>query len=153
VGIAFSREKITPKLFQELTPLIAGHYVEISHYKDIECVPDWAHYERLDKADILKIFTVRRGDELVGYSVFFVAPHPHFKKSIQATEDLLYLDPDFRKGRMGHDFIAFCDKCLADDHVDVVYRHVTTKKDFSALLTRMEYDLVDLVYARRLNHG
>lgn len=153
MNLVLDRERFGDALIAEMQPLIELHHSEISHFKDLELDPSFDSYKALEEAGILRFFTVRDDDkfgELVGYSVWTVTAHPHFKGIKQATEDLLLLHPDCRKGREGVRFIGFCDGWLKGDGIKIIYHSVNMAHDFSAILKRMGYVAVDTVYARRV---
>lgn len=146
--ICFSRERVTPKLIDELVPIIAAHYHEIANFKQVACEPDFSRYEALDKAGFLRVYTARLDGKLVGYSVFSVLNPIHFKRSLQAHEDLLFLDPKMRKGLDGYRFIRWCDQELTKEGVEVIYHHVKRDHNHGALLERQGYELVDMVWGK-----
>lgn len=148
----FQREKASSALFDEVFPLLLSHYQEVAHYKDIPLDPDWEKYLKLEEMEMLRIFTAREVDgKLCGYAVFFIHPNPHYRTSIQANQDVLYIDPS--KRGFGKEFIPWCDEMLRAEGVHVVYHHLKAKPhlDFSPLLERIGYELIDKIYGRRLN--
>lgn len=147
--IEFHREPLTAELFEEALPLLKAHYDEIAHFKDIPLDPDKEQYISLELAGVIRAFTVRVDSKLVGYAVFFVKRNLHYKTSIQALQDVLYVDPACRKSAIGGEFIRFCDRELEKEGVQVGYHHIKAKHNFGVLLERMNYELVDLIYARR----
>lgn len=146
----FARESFTSELFSEALPLLAAHWQEIAHYPDIPLNPDLSFYHSCEKAGILRCFTARRESTLVGYAVFIARYNPHYRTSFQASQDVIYIAPDSR-GKMGLKFIRFCDRELQQEHVQAVYHHVKAAHNFGLLLQRIGYELVDLIYARRLD--
>ncbi len=86
----------------------------------------------------------------MGYQVFFLKANAHYKSSLQAVQDILFLDERIRKGFTGYRFIRYCDEKLKDEGVQVVYQHVKSKHDFGRVLERLGYELQDLIYSRRL---
>jgi len=150
MSILFSTERLSPALFAEMVPLITKHFYEISHFKDRKVEPDFIHYIAADQARVLRIYTAREAGKLIGYSVFMVTLHPHFKSLTRAHEELLFIDENERKGLTGVAFIAYCDKQLIEGGVQMIYRAVTGHLDFSPLLIRQGYELCDQVYARRI---
>lgn len=143
----FARESVLA-IEDEIKPLITRHWQEIAHYKDIKLDPDWEHYRSLDDRGFLAVFTARQDSVLVGYAIFFVRSNPHYKQSLQAHQDIIFIDQE--KRGFGKDFITWCDNQLKSDGVQVVYHHVKKSHDFSPLLRRIGYNLVDLIYSRRL---
>ena len=134
----------------EIKPLIAAHYDEIATYKDIPLRPNWDAYHRAEVAGILRIYTARFMDRLVGYSIFLVTPALHYETSVQANEDVLFILPEYRKGRVGMNLIRYADESLEREGVQVLRRHVKARHDFGPLLERMGYQLEDYMFSRRL---
>lgn len=147
----FAREAFCPALMSEMVPLIVRHFREVSHFRDVSIEPDFDHYVAAEAAGILRIYTARTEGKLVGYSVFVVTQHPHFKGLTQANEELLFLDPEHRKGSLGLDLIDYCDNALKHEGVNIVFHTVSQERDFSPLLVRRGYELCDQVYARRFS--
>jgi hypothetical protein len=148
----FQRER-AHDVFDELVPLMEKHYAEIAHYQDIPLDVDRAAYEFAEDAGNLRVFTVRDEDEgaVIGYAVYFVRHNIHYRGSLQAMQDVLFLDPAFRHGLVGAKLIAFADAALQAEGVQVVYHHVKIEHNFGPLLERLGYQLIDLIYGKRLD--
>lgn len=147
----FTTETVNVALFEEVSPLLVKHYREIAHYPDIELDPDWESYAKVSEMGNLRVFGARTGPDskLVGYAVYFVRANMHYKNSLQAVQDVLFVDPDYR-GRGGA-FIKFCDEQLKAEGVQVTYHHIKAAHNFGPMLERIGYTLVDLIYSRRLD--
>lgn len=146
----FALEAATPELISEITPLLFSHHEEIEHYKDIPLEPDFEAYVVSQRSGRLRIFTCRRDGVLCGYSVFFVLRALHSKNSIQAIQDLLFLEKGSRNQGLGKAFIQWCDERMKEEGVQVVYQHLKARHNHGPLLETIGYELMDLVYARRL---
>lgn len=129
-------------------PLIKRHYDEIAHFKDIPLEPDVELYQQLEDTGLTRVFTVRKSNALIGYSLFFVRPNPHYRSSIQAVQDVIFIDKQHRG--IGRKFIAWCDERLKYEGVQVAYHHVKNNHNFGPMLERDGYELIDLVYGKRL---
>lgn len=139
-----------PVIQKEGFELLKEHYKEIARYHDIELDLDHELYLALDNAKILRVFTARdENKSLIGYAVFFVRKNMHYKNSLQAVQDIIFIKKD-RRG-FGQKFILFCDSELKKRGVQVVYHHVKTKHNFGPMLERNGYELIDLIYGRRLD--
>lgn len=147
--LTFQREKLS-EAWDELLPLLQEHWKEIAHYQDIPLDIDRATYERLESSDAIRLFTLREGEELVGYACFFLVHHPHYRSSKQAQQDVIYIAPKARGGS-GYRFIKDCDEELRKEGVQVVSHHVKAAHNFGPMLERIGYDLQDLIYTRRLD--
>jgi len=151
MGVHLAREPLTEDLWCEVLPLLFAHWKEIAHYQDIELTPDRGRYATMEKAGLLRLFTARTPEGLlVGYACFTVAPSLHYAQSIQAQQDVVYVQPNMR-GAIGRDFLRFCTAELAGEGVQVIYHHVKAKHDFGPLLERDGFELVDRIYAKRLD--
>jgi len=150
--LKFSLEPCTRELLDELLPLLHIHWKTVAHFQDIELAPDTEAYLKLQEHGMLRVFTAREETSgLIGYAVFFVRPNIHYRKSLQAQQDVLFIHPE--KRGFGAKFIAWCDKQLAAEGVQAVYHHVKAKPElnFSPLLEKQGYHLIDLIWAKRLD--
>lgn len=132
-------------------PLLRRHWQEIAHYLDIPYAPMWDRYEMLEASGALRIYTARLSGQLVGYCVFVLAMNIHYGSSLEANEDVLFLVPEQRKGRIGIRLIKFADELLRAEGVQVVRRHVKFAHEFGAIYERLGYEPVDQIYMRRLD--
>ena len=147
----FSQEILSHDLIVEMIPLLYKHYKEIAHYQDIELDPDYEQYLKIQELGMIRVFTARDeiNSSLIGYSVFFVRNNLHYKNSKQAVQDILFLHPE-RRG-VGGKLIDFADTMLTSEGVQVVYHHVKKEHNFGKLLERKRYELIDLIYGKRLD--
>ena len=132
-------------------PLLQAHWREIAHYQDIELKPDVETYARLQAAGQLRCYTARDSGRLIGYVVFFVRPNPHYATSLQAHQDVLFVALDYRKGMVGVRLIRFAEQRLKAEGVQVIYHHAKRTNKVGELLKRLGYELVDEIYAKRLD--
>ncbi len=133
--------------------LLVRHYQEIAHFKDIALEIDWAKYEAAWAAGKLRIFTARIGGRIVGYAAYVVDTNPHYKGSLQAVQDVLYLIPERRGLLIGSQLIAFADRQLREEGVQATYQHSKVAHPMDAVLKRQGYELVDSLWAKRLDRG
>lgn len=145
--MVFNQERVH-QVIEEIKPLLFKHWEEIAHYKDIPLDPDFKQYQVLEDVGALRIFTARTEEgQLIGYAIFFIRKNIHYQSSLQAVQDVLFIDPAWRG--TGVKFIIWCDQRLAEMGVEVVYHHVKKVHNFGPLLERLGYEEVDLIYARR----
>jgi hypothetical protein len=147
----FAKELLTDHLISEFMPLLKEHYLEIAHYQDIEFDPDWDSYFAIQANGSLRIFTARdEAGKLIGYNCYFVRSNPHYRKSLQASNDVIFISKE-RRG-FGTNFIAWCDEQLRAEGVQVTYHHVKFAHDWSPMLERLGYTKQDKIMSRRLDH-
>lgn len=147
-NLIFQTEKLSD-IYDEMIPILYEHYKEISHYQDIKLEPNLREYFKLENLGILKIYTVREEKELIGYAIFFVKHNIHYKSSLQANQDIIYIRKD-RRG-FGRKFIKWCDERLKELGVQVVYQHIKHAHDWSPILEKMGYEKQDIILSKRLD--
>lgn len=146
------QQELLHQVYDEIQDLLDEHWQEIALNKDfIELKPDWKQYEDAEKAGILKGFTARVEGHLVGYLVVLVQRSMHYSDHTFATNDVLFLHSEHRKGLAGWRLIKFAEKCLTDDGVSMLFVNTKVHKPFDALMERMGYNLIERVYSKRLN--
>jgi len=122
--LTFAVETINDALRDGFEDLAAEHWAEVALDKDaVPLSPDWPKYRWLEKAGILKSITARRAGRLIGYDVFFVQPTLHYSTSTWAVNDILYLDPEERRGMAGARLILESEKLLREMGVQKVLYH------------------------------
>lgn len=163
-ALRFAREPFSGELLEEMLPLLERHWREVAHFPDIPLEVDAAAYHAAEANGALRIYTVRRlwvlpGEPfhaqawvLIGYAAFFVRHSPHYASSVQASQDVIYVDPSAR-GSTGAQLIRFADDQLGTEGVQAVYHHVKVQHNWGRLLERMGYEAVDLIYAKRLDRN
>lgn len=134
----------------EFKPLAEAHYLEIAHYQDIPLVPDWPWYRSCPG---LRTFTVRDGVRLIGYGIFFIGLNKHYQTSMQATQDVLFLLPEYRGRTVGPHLIRYCEEQLRAEGAQAIYQHVKLAHDWGRLLLATGYEEVETIYAKRLDKG
>lgn len=136
--------------FDEAYPLLFDHWKSIGHYQDILLEPAFDEYKRIEDAGLIRCFTVRTEfKKLIGYAVFVVRNNMHYRSSKNALLDIIYIDPAYRG--IGKDFISWCDEELRGEQVQVVFHHLKAAHSYGKMLERMGYELMDLIYAKRLD--
>jgi hypothetical protein len=149
----FALEPYSEKLVQEMRPLWDAHHDEVPQLR-LPIDPDLALYSQMAKNGVLRIFTARVGADwestLVGYQVFGVMRHPHRRYSLEANGDLLYLDPEVRKGMVAMKFLKYCDTELAKEGVKVIHHQFSVEKNLTPLFRRLGYEIMDLTMARKV---
>jgi hypothetical protein len=145
----FSQETLEQNV-AESKPLLESHFKEIAQFQDIPLDPDYDQYIALEKAGFIRYFAARSADgALVGYAVYFVRHNLHYRSSLQAVQDVIFIKKEFR-GR-GGSFIKWIDEQLKAEGVQVTYHHVKVAHDFSKMLEKIGYTFVDKILARRLD--
>lgn len=148
--VDFKHEKFSDALMEEMIPLWQEHYEEIALYKDIPLSPALSIYASAEQKGMLRIFTARYEDRLVGYEIFFIHQHPHYESALEAVQDCLFLSLETRHGLIGYQFIKWVDSELAATDAQVIFRCVSNMKNYGSLLVRMGYQKHDVVFSKRV---
>jgi len=117
-AVTYAWEKLRD-LFRDpdLPAMIQSHWHEIAEdQNEIPLDPDWDRYLALEEQGLFHCRVARRGGNgmLVGYCNWFVMPHLHYRSTIYATDDLFYVDPEERGGRVGYELIKGCEPHLKE---------------------------------------
>lgn len=144
--ITFQKE--TPEPFaQQAVQLFKDHYEEIAERQDvIELDPDIIRYKHLFKRGALEIHTARDDGKLIGYSLWFVTNHIHYKKSITAVSDVLYISPKYRKGMLGYKFIKWTLEEIKKRNPQRVTFHVKPFLDYGKIVERLGGHYFEKIY-------
>jgi len=95
------RESTVDELMQsgQAETLFAEHWDELASHKSILPLrPNVDHYRTLESTGMLLILTAWADEVMVGYSVNFMTPTPHFGGLLVVSNDLLFLSKPYRKG-------------------------------------------------------
>jgi len=133
--------------------MLVSHWKEIARYQDIPLAVDHDAYAALDRAGKFHVYTARLDGKLIAYAAFIIGPNAHYCTSgPQAKQDVLYLTPEHRGGRIGLTFIRSCDAALADAGVQVVYQHEKVSHPaLGRVLEHEGYENVERLWAKRLD--
>lgn len=132
-------EEAPDTVIQDGIELFKAHYEELDKAKDYPFDPDFQQYEDLFTRGFLRVYTARSDGELIGYAVFVLVTPLHSRTIRQAVQDLVYLHPDYRKGRTGLDLIAYAEDELARDGVDSVLQYAYRGSALSRILALRGY--------------
>jgi GNAT superfamily N-acetyltransferase len=134
-------------LKEEVDELFQKHWEEIALFKDkMKLNPDWNYYEMLYKEGMLGLYTARKNNKLVGYFVVVAKEHPHYKDHTVAANDILFVDPDHRKGLVGYKLIKFAKENLKELGVSVLSINFKTHKPFDKILERLGFENTEKLY-------
>jgi len=149
--VSFNMERVAD-LLPELEPLMSAHWNEASEFASSHPFsPDVATYAALDRVDALRVFTLRcdATKQLVGYSIAIVSRHPNcdIRKADQVG---FYIKPSHRRGRIATKLLAYMEHQLAAEGVRFVTQNTSPQLDFSKVLTRVGYRLLEQTYIKEL---
>ena len=107
-----------PSVKKDILPLIEEHWELVALNKgSIKLNPDWEQYAALDSSGILKIFTARDNNKLVGYFILLVNNSLHYKDHVFAVCDIIFVTPEARKGATGYKLLKYAENWCVDNNV------------------------------------
>ena len=150
-GLTFQQERVSD-LWDEVMPLLIRHKDEVCHYKDFVLNPDVESYEAIERAGGMRCYTARLNGDLIGYCALFVKHNLHYRDSVQALQDVLFILPEHRGSRAGLKLIRFCEERLRSEGVQVIMQHLklATPKTVE-LFGKMGYEEIDVIMGKRLD--
>jgi hypothetical protein len=130
--------------------LLEAHWKEVALYKgEVALEPDLGRYQVMEAQNRLVIVTAREGGEVVGYSIFLLHHHLHYKSCLVASNDVIYLRPD-KRGIVGAKLIKRSEAILKSLGVKRMTWHVKPKHDWSAILYRSGYVQEEIIMGKLL---
>lgn len=129
--------------------LLREHWLEIANYKDkVPLEPRWDEIYALEREGRIVTITVREKGQLIGYAMFVLNIHLHYKSLTVATNDILFIKPDKRHGRLGLRLMQEAEKYLKDIGANKITWHMKPHKDFSKLVEGMGYTHEEAIYGK-----
>jgi GNAT superfamily N-acetyltransferase len=133
---------------EEFMRVLPAHYDELCITKQFPFDPDWDAYDRMAQAGMLRTITVRNDAELIGYIVFYIQPHLHYKSCLTAYEDVYYVKPEYRKGRIGIKMFQYAEMALKRIGVNRIIVHTKIHLDNTKLLEYLGYSWSDKLFTK-----
>ena len=113
MSITFFFEPLDRLLNDDLKLLAQRDYDEIEVDKtSLLHDPDWDHYRAQNQAGTYRVIAARRNGRLIGYNAFFIGHHTRHRGVIFAQNDVIYLEPEQRRGMIGVRFINESERLL-----------------------------------------
>lgn len=151
--VTFAREDLAD-VQGEIAPLLERHQAELASFPDILADCDWNFYEAAAKTGLLQIFTAREAGKLVGYAVFVVRKHPHYRRHTWANNDVIWVLPAHRRNGTGRAFVSHFLADFTGQGVAVI--HMRTKvahPELRHLLESLDFFADEIGMSKRLNYG
>lgn len=145
--IKYVLEKNPVPLMQDNIHLLMAQKDELNRYGDWDLDPDWTRYQELVDSEVVHVVVAWKEDIIVGYTVNLIFRHLHYNFTM-GYNDIIYLIPKYR----GHGLrlIRETEKYMKILGVEVFNISVKPHVDFSKVLERLGYKLIEYEYARRL---
>lgn len=119
------RERVTDTI-DEAQPLLERHWDEIAWTKQLSGVDiDRNAYLSMEQRGHLVLVTARCDAALVGYALYVIKMHPHYKRIKWAVSDIYWIAPEHRGRALGQRLFARVEEELRLEGVAVM--HTTGK--------------------------
>lgn len=135
----YKEEFFNDELIAELSFLTELSWKEANCAPESTYDPDWEKYTELNEANILRLYTVRIEDVLVGYLTFIVGPTLHSKQAIHALHDSMYILKHNRKGGTAKDLISYAEVDFKNEGINTMVMTVMVHRDFSVALKQLGF--------------
>jgi GNAT superfamily N-acetyltransferase len=100
-------------IVDELWPLLKRQNAEIGVHTDaIPLDPAWDTYFSYERAGLLRIWTARHGDTLVGFVNCFLTTSLLCQSVLHGYAEHFYLAPEWRSGWTGRNMLRSCRKAM-----------------------------------------
>lgn len=151
MSLDFAIESVVD-VWPELVNIHAAHWGETEAYRHGQpFAPSMDRYHEYERVGWYALYTARHEGRLVGNLGMYFAPSMHTQQLI-ATEDTLFLLPEYRRGMNAIRFIQFVEAdCLRRGVVEVC---ITAKNDkVGRLMTYLAYEPVAVQYSKHLERA
>lgn len=134
-------EETLATALDDTKPLLVKHWHEIAWRQDkIPLDPDYVRYHKAEELKTLRIYTARKeSGELVGYALWFVSTLMHYKQTLCAVNDIIYVDEAYRGG-VGARLLKFSELELKKLGVQVMSLHIKKILDWSPLAAALGFE-------------
>lgn len=137
-------------IIETLYPLLEQHFSEASIFGLIghKFEPDVETYFKSYMLGVMSFYTVRIAGELMGYAAFWIGQHQHCKTVRYAQMDMMFIKKEYRSIGIAKDLVKFAESQLKECGVKYVLAAVPEVNDFSSMLKRDDYKLMDKLYIK-----
>lgn len=150
-AVIIASERYSDELIAEMSPLLYEHWQEIATFKDkIPLDPDFPRYQKLDELGKILCLTARSDGNLIGYSVFVNQYPGHYKSTLSGLNDVIWVHPDHRRGRVGLLLIRQTEDALRTMGVKKMTWHAKPDTQLHALLLKLSYVVDEIMLAKLL---
>jgi L-amino acid N-acyltransferase YncA len=138
-------------VIEEGKTILPEHKQELALYDDIPLDPEYEVYESLARKGMLALYTVRVRGEMVGYAVYFIRKHHHYKAFTWAISDIILVRKPYRQFGLGMALFAYIENDLRAQGVDVIHTMTkTAHPELAMLLQSRGHQHAETCFSKRL---
>jgi GNAT superfamily N-acetyltransferase len=137
--LEYAVEPLTDALIAETVPVQQGYWEEVAGpFHQFPPDVDWKTYKMAQERGCLKVLCGRVGGELKAGAFIVITPHPHYA-CIAASLPLLFVHPDYRKGREGIRLVQRAEEEAAKSGAQLMMTHGGVHNGVYRLFEHMQY--------------
>lgn len=127
------------------------HYDEIARNKQVMVFkPDIERFQDIENTGLLLSIAAFDEDKMVGYSVTILHTHLHYADLKCAYNDMLYVHPEYRKGRVGLQLIRETQRLCKARGVQFMTWHAKEDTPLATLLPKLGCKVQDIIFSEEL---
>lgn len=136
---------------EALMPLLCLHRDELATARHLMALaPNVDAYRTLENTRSLLALVAYAGEEIAGYAVSFIGPHLHYSGLRYAENDVLFVKPEFRGGRLGLRLMRETERLAHARGARMVMWHAKPDTALAQMLPRMGYGVQDIIYGKEI---
>jgi len=132
---------------------------EYDNILNLDFVPDerndqpiymnWGVFRKLEEQNRCVTFTARNGrDKLLGFVIYIVYNHLHYKDTMIATCDTLCVDPEFRGHGIATGMMKFAEPKLIDYCATKIIHMSRHMPDTSGMFIKQGYSIIETAFCK-----
>ncbi len=142
-----------PQIEEEIKPLLVLNWRETGlDHETIHLDPNFEIYRARDAAGELHVVTARHGNQLAGYFFNFIAPHPHYKSTLFAFQDVYFLKEEHR-GPNGIRLFLATEKYLRERGVREMIANTKISHNKGAMFDKLGWRLTAMTYSKLIGES
>lgn len=152
------REEPFSSLKEEGAALFEMHWREASADLSVPLAVAWDKFEALERMGLEVCVTARKRGQLIGYLVYVLYPHLHYRTMLVGDSDNFFLDPAHRNGWIGIRLFREAERLLVERDVQEVWGRMKLHvrpgrghRHLGVLFRYLGYRPVELFWRKRIS--
>lgn len=141
-----------PVFWRDSEALRHEHHADICADPQMQMKVNYDEYDALWRMGLLQVLVARDGDQMVGYFITVIRPHPHYNDTIIGHEDAHFLTKSHRRGFAGLRLIREAEGHLRAAGVHRMNVHTKSHKNKGRVFERLGFTQTDIIYSKRLDN-
>lgn len=150
--LAFAIESVE-QCWPDVLALATQHWAGTATYRRHEPFsPSFSRYQSYNRLGYFRLFTARDGERLAGYFGIYVTNSMH-SQLLMATEDTLFIRPEYRGGRNAIRFIRFVEAHCREWGVhEIIFScEIDNETGIKGILELLDYRPVIVQFSKHLD--